>query len=106
MTIEQLRDKILNDRRLVFECDFIDRDFSFQEMRGMATVLLGARRVGKSWFMRHYARCLISNGLSEEKVCYLSFFGLEDEDIRFSMIEQAYYSMYPEFDTDNDVWFL
>ena len=106
MTIEQLRDKIINDRRLVFEGDFIDRDFSFSEMSGMATVLLGARRVGKSWFMRHYARNLISNGLPKEKVCYLSFFGLEEEDIRFSMIEQAYYSMYPEFDTDKDVWFL
>lgn len=101
----QLRDKILNDRKLIYD-GYHKRDFSFAEMKGMATVILGARRVGKSSFLRLYALSLVNRGLPEEKICYLSFFGLEEEEIRFSMIEEAYYSLYPDYDTDQDVWFL
>lgn len=106
MTIQQMRDKITDDRNLIFDEEIIERDFSFTEVKGLATVLVGARRTGKSSYLRLFARKMVDEGLEKEKICYLSFFGLEDEQIRFSEIERAYYSLYPEFDTDRDVWFL
>ncbi len=106
MTIQQMCDKITDDRNLIFDEEILERDFSFTEMKNMATVLVGARRTGKSSYLRLYARKKINEGLPKEKVCYLSFFGLEEEDIFFSEIERAYYSLYPEYDSDRDVWFL
>ena len=105
MTLVQLRDKIINDRKLIYD-SYVERDFSFQEMKGMATVIVGARRVGKSSLMRMFARSLVEKGLPEEKICYLSFFGMEEEKIFFSMIESAYYTLYPDYENDKDVWFL
>ena len=106
MTIQQMRDKIIDDRKLINDEEIVDRDFTFSEVKNMATVLVGARRTGKSSYLRLFARTMIENGLEKDKVCYLSFFGLEDEQIRFSEIEQAYYTLYPEYDTVRDVWFL
>ena len=98
MTIQQMCDKITDDRNLIFDEEILERDFSFTEMKNMATVVVGARRTGKSSYLRLYARKKINEGLPKEKVCYLSFFGLEEEDIYFSEIERAYYSLYPEYD--------
>ena len=106
MTIQQMRDKIIDDCKLINDEEIVDRDFTFSEVKNMATVLVGARRTGKSSYLRLFARKMIENGLEKEKVCYLSFFGLEDEQISFPEIEQAYYTLYPEYDTDRDVWFL
>ena len=85
-----MRDKIIDDRNLIFDEEIVDRDFSFAEVKNMATVLVGARRTGKSSYLRLFARKMIDNGLDKEKVCYMSFFGLEDEEILFSEIERAY----------------
>lgn len=106
MTAQQMRDKIIDNRNLIFDEEIVDRDFSFSDVKNLATVLVGARRTGKSSYLRLFARKMIDEGLEKEKVCYLSFFGLEDEEIRFSEIERAYYSLYPELDSARDVWFL
>ena len=77
MTIQQMRDKIIDDCKLINDEEIVDRDFTFSEVKNMATVLVGARRTGKSSYLRLFARKMIENGLEKEKVCYLSFFGLD-----------------------------
>ena len=59
MTAQQMRDKIIDDRNLIFDEEIIDRDFSFSEVKNMATVLVGARRTGKSSYLRLFARKMI-----------------------------------------------
>lgn len=106
MNLEQMKDKIINDRELVLNPDLRGRDFSFTEVKGFATVLVGARRVGKTSYMKHFAKTLIENGLEPEKICYLSFFTADDLDFPFSLIHEAYYSLYPHLRKAGDVYFI
>ena len=106
MTLDEMKRKILSDRELVTEHTFQKREFRLLEMENMATVIVGARRIGKTSLMKHYAKQLITNGLSPNHICYLSFFTSADLDFSFSLIEDAYYGLYPELDKDADVWFF
>ena len=106
MTIDEMKRKILSDRELVLNGDFQEREFALQEMPGMATVIVGARRIGKTSLMKRYAAELIRNGVEKERVCYLSFFSSDDLDFKFSLIVDAYYGLYPEFSQDSNVWFF
>lgn len=106
MTLDEMKRKILSDRELVTETAFKAREAKLIGMDGMATVIVGARRIGKTSLMKHYARSLIDNGLSPEHICYLSFFTASDLDFPFSLIEDAYYGLYPEFTKDKNVWFF
>ena len=106
MTLDEMKRKILSDRELVTETAFKAREAKLIGMDGMATVIVGARRIGKTSLMKHYAKSLIDNGLSPEHICYLSFFTAADLDFPFSLIEDAYYGLYPELTKDKDVWFF
>lgn len=106
MTLEQMKKKILSDRELVVDADLKSRDFVLYEMKDMATVIVGARRTGKTSFMKNYAQNLIKDGVSPERICYLSFFTSDDLDFPFSLIEDAYYSLYPEYQKNTYVWFF
>ena len=106
MTLDEMKRKILSDRELVTETAFKAREAKLIGMDGMATVIVGARRIGKTSLMKHYAKSLIDNGLSPEHICYLSFFTAAELDFPFSLIEDAYYGLYPEFTKDKNVWFF
>jgi len=106
MTLQQMQDKILSDRRLALDDTYIPRSFTYPEILGMASVIVGARRVGKSCFLRLKAKELVLKGTPEDKICYLSFFGIEDEKIPFSLVEKAYYSLYPNYSKDPEVHFF
>lgn len=106
MTLEEMKRKIISDRELALDSDYKPRDFSFYEMKDMATVIVGARRIGKTSFMKYHARNLEQNGLPPEKICYLSFFTSDELDFPFSLIEDAYYGLYPEYQKDPSVWFF
>ena len=106
MTVEEMKRKILSDRELILTNTFKEREFQYKEIPGMATVIVGARRIGKTSFMKQHASTLIKNGLSLEKICYLSFFTSADLDFPFSLIEDAYYGLYPEYQNDPSVWFF
>ena len=105
MDITTIKEKILSDREYIFARDYIKRDFSFKELPGMAVIIVGARRSGKTSWLRSYARELIDNGTSKEKICYLNFFE-HPEGLTIPMVEKAYFELYPEFQNDSDVWFL
>ena len=106
MNIDEMRKKILSDRELVTAQDFFERDFSIKEVPGMATCIVGGRRTGKTSYLKKYARKLIENGLEEERICYLSFFTSDDMSFPFSLISDAYFSLYPEYSTDEVYFFL
>lgn len=106
MTLEEMKRKIISDRELALDSDYKPRDFSFYEMKDMATVIVGARRIGKTSFMKYHARNLVQSGLPPEKICYLSFFTSDELDFPFSLIEDAYYGLYPEYQKDPSVWFF
>lgn len=106
MTLNEMKSKILSDRELVTNGDFKPRESKIHEMEGMATVIVGARRIGKTSFMKKYASDLMASGIAPERICYLSFFTSADLDFPFSLIEDAYYGLYPDFHTDKDVWFF
>ena len=79
------------------ESNYFDRAFHFSEGRGMATCIVGGRRTGKTSLMKNYVKKLIDNGLEREKICYLSFFSSYDTSFSFSLISDAYFSLYPEY---------
>lgn len=106
MNIDEMRKKILSDRELVTAQDFFERDFSIKEVQGMATCIVGGRRTGKTSYLKKYARRLIENGLEKERICYLSFFTSDDMSFPFSLISDAYFSLYPEYSTREVYFFL
>lgn len=105
MNIEEMRQKILSDRELLTMHDYFERDFHIKEVRGMATCIVGARSTGKTSYLKKYAAELVDNGLDIEKICYLSFFTSDDMSFPFSLITDAYFSLYPEF-RDKEVYFF
>lgn len=106
MTLEEMKRKIITDRELVTEASYLEREKEITIIDGLATVIVGARRAGKTSYMKKYAADLIAQGIPPEKICYLSFFTSADTDFPFSLIEDAYYGLYPEYSRDNDVWFF
>ena len=95
------RDKFLNE-------DYKPRDFSFSFMRGKATVIIGARRSGKTSMLRSFAHDLVAEGLDVKRICYLHFFDdmFSEEYVTVSQIADAYFSMYPELYNDSNVYFI
>ncbi len=106
MNIEEMREKILSDRELVTAHDYFERDFSIREVRGMATCIVGGRRTGKTSYLKLYAGKLIDNGMEMERICYLSFFTSDDTNFPFSLISDAYFSLYPDFKSEEVYFFL
>lgn len=106
MTNTQMQEKIRSDAALI-QKKYINRDFSFANLPGMVTVITGARRIGKTSYLRLYAQNLIKEGVEPTSICYLNFF---DETIigmhvPASLVDSAYYALYPE-NLSKTVWFL
>ena len=55
----------------------VPRTKDFFEVTGKADVVIGMRRVGKTWFCYQKIRDLVASGIKRERVLYLNF---EDED--------------------------
>ncbi len=106
MNIEEMRAKILSDRELITNHTFFERDFHIKEVKGMATCIVGGRRTGKTSYLKKYAKTLIDNGLNIERICYLSFFTSDDMSFPFSLITDAYFSLYPEYKNEEVYFFL
>ena len=68
MDIRQMQDKIKNDRELILNCNYNERDFKFTEVEGFATIITGARRIGKTSFMKLFGKKLINDGLNPDKI--------------------------------------
>ncbi len=105
LTISTVKEKILSDREYIFYGNYVDRDFSFKELPGMAVIVVGARRCGKTSWLRNHAKKLIESGIPQEKICYLNFFE-QVPGLSIALVEKAFYEMYPQFQKDSDVWFL
>lgn len=105
MDIAAIKEKILSDREYIFSRAYTERDFTFSELPGMAVIIVGARRSGKTSWLRSYARMLIDGGLPKEKVCYMNFFERLD-GMTIPLVEKAYFELYPEFQNDSEVRFL
>ena len=105
MDIAAIKEKILSDREYIFSRTYMERDFTFSELPGMAVIIVGARRSGKTSWLRSYARMLIDGGLPKEKVCYMNFFERLD-GMTIPLVEKAYFELYPEFQNDSEVRFL
>ncbi len=97
MTNEVIKDKILEDRKLITLRPLVKRDFEIREIDGFATVITGARRSGKSSFLRLYAQKLVATGVPIERICYLSFFdsAFDAAACRIDLIVNAFYSLNP-----------
>lgn len=106
MNMTEMQEKILSDRALVILSSYFDRDFSVKESKGMATCIVGGRRTGKTSYMKAYAKKLIDSGIDERRICYLSFFTSDDMSFPFSLISDAYYSLYPEYRSEEVYFFL
>ncbi len=105
MDIAAIKEKILSDREYIFSRTYTERDFTFSELPGMAVIIVGARRSGKTSWLRSYARMLIDGGLPKEKVCYMNFFE-RLEGMTIPLVEKAYFELYPGFQNDSEVRFL
>ncbi len=106
MNIEEMRSKILSDRELITNHTYFKRDFHIKEVKGMATCIVGGRRTGKTSYLKKYAKNLLDNGLNIERICYLSFFTSDDISFPFSLITDAYFSLYPEYKNEEVYFFL
>lgn len=105
MDIKTIQEKILSDREYISARQYIARDFKFKELPGMAVIIVGARRSGKTSLLRGYAKMLIDKGVPKDNICYLNFFD-NPEGTTIPLVEQAYYELYPKLQGNNDVWFL
>ncbi len=104
-TLQQL---ILSGSERYLDPTIIDRKLSISFMRDKATVITGARRIGKTSAIRGYLRNLVKNGIEEKKICYIHLFDdmFADESVTVSEIVDAYYSLYPELYKDEGVYFV
>ena len=73
-----------------------------------AIVLIGMRRVGKTFLMYRQMKDLISNGLEKQKILYLNFEDDRLEDFTskdFQKILDVYFELYPEYANVDDLYF-
>ena len=73
-----------------------------------AIVLIGMRRVGKTFLMYRHMKDLISNGLEKQKILYLNFEDDRLEDFTskdFQKILDVYFELYPEYANVDDLYF-
>ena len=105
MDIRAVQERILSDREYIFARKYVERDFTIKELPGMAVIIVGARRSGKTSLLRSYARKLVDGGLPKEKICYMNFFE-SSEGLSIPLVEKAYFELYPELQDDDEVLFL
>ena len=97
--LEQLAAQLVADS-IEFELpDLIPRNVPIAEGKNLASVMVGMRRVGKSWRLFQKMQELYGKGVPRERVLYLN---VEDErlgdvDARLlRAVEQAYFRRFPE----------
>jgi hypothetical protein len=77
----------------------VPRIKEFFEVTGKADVVIGMRRVGKTWFCYQKIRDLVASGIKKDRVLYLNF---EDDRLlefnvgHFQEILDVYFGKYPE----------
>jgi predicted AAA+ superfamily ATPase len=79
--------------------ELVPRSKAFSEVKGMADVVIGMRRTGKTWFCYQKIKDLLASGIKKEEVLYLNF---EDDRLlefnlhHFQQILDVYFGKYPE----------
>jgi predicted AAA+ superfamily ATPase len=104
--IEMLKEMILDFQEAPLITG-ITRRHTVQVVGGKATVCIGVRRSGKSFFMCQLIRKLLDSGISKQNILYLNFFddrlhGLGQQ--KLNMILEAYYSLYPDKKGDEKIY--
>ena len=77
----------------------LSRDRQLLEIRGRASVVIGMRRAGKTWFCFQKITELLAAGIQKEKILYLNFEDdrlLEFDIHHFQDVLDIYYAKYPE----------
>lgn len=108
MNIRTLQQLIVSSKDRFLDRQYQDREFSFDFVKGKASVICGARRSGKTTYIRKFIQKLVSDGVNPEKICYLHFFDdlFDSDDVKVSQIADAYYSLYPQYFNSEDVYFI
>ena len=108
MNIRTLQQLIVSSKDRFLERQYQDREFSFDFVKGKASVICGARRSGKTTYIRKFIQKLVADGVNPEKICYLQFFDdlFDSDDVKVSQIADAYYSLYPQYFNSEDVYFI
>lgn len=87
----------------------VPRRVAVTPVAGKATVVIGARRSGKSTFMFQLMRKLISAGVSRQNILHLNFFDDRLHNLRhekLGVIPEAYFSLYPEKKSSEKTFFF
>jgi hypothetical protein len=78
--------------------DLMPRDIPLFEINGKASVIIGMRRSGKTWFLFQKIKSLLDQGVSKKRLLYLNF---EDDRLldfhvsQFQDILDVYFAKYP-----------
>lgn len=86
----------------------IRRDLKLPTAPDLATVILGMRRSGKTWFMYQTIGDLLEEGIPRERILYINF---EDDRLgeldhgQMRLIEEEYFRRFPDFRNEL-VWFF
>lgn len=96
-TIQTLHSEYMD--RLDTLTDTTERDVTCMEMPNKISVILGMRRVGKTYFMLHKIKQLLSDGIPASSILYIDF---EDDRLlplnqeKLASILDDFYSLFPE----------
>ena len=89
--------------------DLLARDQRFRRTARKATVVVGMRRSGKTWFCFQEMKARLAEGIEKERLLYFNF---EDERLlpfevaNFQLILETYYRKYPDLKTQRCYLFL
>jgi len=87
----------------------VPREPAMTYVPGKATVVVGMRRAGKTWFCYQHMRQLLQKGVAKERLLYLNF---EDDRLLpfsvrdFQSVLDVYFSKFPDFKTGLCFMFL
>jgi uncharacterized protein len=96
--IEVLKEMILDFQESQFTGG-VPRRFAIETVSGKATICIGVRRSGKSFFMGQLIQKLLDSGVSRQNILYLNFFDDRLHGFGYknlALILEAYYSLYPD----------
>ena len=64
MNIRTLQQLIVSSKDRFLERQYQDREFSFDFVKGKASVICGARRSGKTTYIRKFIQKLVADGVN------------------------------------------
>ncbi len=106
--VEYLKEIILDYQELVFPTG-IPRRISISSISGKVTVVIGARRSGKTTFLYQIMGKLTDSGIDRRNILYLNFFDDRLHDLIVSgpaAVAEAYFSLYPEKQKKEKIYFF